>query len=53
MRTAYEVSRGTLYNERFAFYGNVLAWLVHFLFCILFWRLEVNSLFISNGLSVV
>ena len=53
MRTAYEVSRGTLYNERIAFYGNVLAWLVHFLFCILFWRLEVNSLFISNGLSVV
>ncbi|WP_214777241.1 GGDEF domain-containing protein [Exiguobacterium sp. s22] len=53
MGTIYESRRGTLYNERITFYGNAIAWMVHFLFCILFWRLDVTSLFLSNGLSVI
>ncbi|MFY7870523.1 MAG: GGDEF domain-containing protein [Exiguobacterium sp.] len=53
MGTTYETRRGTLYNERITFYGNVIAWLVHFLFCILFYRLDMTLLFLSNGLSVI
>ncbi|WP_215141162.1 GGDEF domain-containing protein [Exiguobacterium qingdaonense] len=52
MGTTYESRRGTLYNERITFYGNVIAWLVHFLLCLIFWRLDVTSLFLSNALSV-
>lgn len=53
MGTIYDARRGTLYNERIMFYGNLIAWFVHLLFCLLFWRLDVTSLFISNGVSVL
>ena len=51
--TTYETRRGTLYNERITFYGNVIAWLVDFLFCILIYRLDLTPLFLANGLSVI
>ncbi|WP_214817635.1 GGDEF domain-containing protein [Exiguobacterium sp. s59] len=53
MGTTYDARRGTLYNERITFFGNVIAWFVHLLFCLLFWQLDVTSLFISNGVSVL
>lgn len=34
MGTTYETRRGTLYNERITFYGNVIAWSVHVLFLV-------------------
>lgn len=53
MGTAYEERRGTLYNYRITFYGNALAWLIHVVFLITFWRLDVTVLAWSNVFSVL
>lgn len=53
MGTAYEERRGTLYNYRITFYGNVFAWLIHVVFLITFGRLDVTVLAWSNVLSVL
>ncbi|TCI43438.1 MULTISPECIES: GGDEF domain-containing protein [unclassified Exiguobacterium] len=53
MGTAYEERRGTLYNYRITFYGNALAWLIHVVFLVTFWRLDVTVLAWSNVFSVL
>ena len=53
MGTAYEERRGTLYNDRITFYGNLFAWLIHVLFFFMFWRLGVTALAWSNVFSVL
>ncbi|STO08124.1 GGDEF domain-containing protein [Exiguobacterium aurantiacum] len=53
MGTAYEERRGTLYNYRITLYGNALAWLIHVVFLITFWRLDVGLLAWSNVASVI
>lgn len=53
MGQVYEERRGTLYDYRITFYGNVLAWLIHAIFLIMFWQLEVAPLILSNVFSVL
>lgn len=53
MGATYEERRGTLYNYRITFYGNVLAWLIHAMFFITFWQHGINVLAWSNALSVL
>lgn len=52
MGTTYERRRGTLYNDRITFFGNVMALLVHTMFLIIFWRLDGTILLWSNLISV-
>lgn len=53
MGTTYEERRGTLYNDRITFFGNVMALGLHVLFFVLFWRLDITILALSNLASVL
>lgn len=53
MGTTYEERRGTLYNDRITFFGNVMAFGLHVLFFFLFWRLDITILALSNFASVL
>lgn len=53
MGTTYKERRGSLYSYRITFYGNALAWLIHAVFLVTFWKLDITALAWSNVFSVL
>lgn len=49
----YEERRITLFNDRITFYGNLMAWTVHVIFLIVFWRYDLQILTWSSLISVL